>query len=103
VTCRWEVLRAKSRGGSRRVSQPDQASPAGRIRRSSRLPDQRCGSEPGRAADTYVLASAEKIGAVSAYKVLDTDAVTGIVTDGPTDSDIIEELRRLVPTVIPSR
>jgi len=57
----------------------------------------------GRAADTYVLASAEKIGAVSAYKVLDIDAVTGIVTDGPADSDIIQELRPLVPTVIPSR
>jgi hypothetical protein len=46
---------------------------------------------------TYVLASAEKIGAVSAYKVLDIDAVTGIVTDGPADSDIIQELRPLVP------
>ena len=57
----------------------------------------------GRAADTYVLASAEKIGAVSAYKVLDAAAVTGIVTDGPDDSDVIQELRRLVPTVITSR
>lgn len=56
----------------------------------------------GRAADTYVLASAEKIGAVSAYKVLDADAVTGMVTDAPDDSDIIEELRRLLPTVITS-
>jgi DeoR/GlpR family transcriptional regulator of sugar metabolism len=36
-----------------------------------------------RAADTYVLASAEKIGAVSPYTVLALRDVTGIVTDGP--------------------
>ena len=36
-----------------------------------------------RAADTYVLASAEKIGAVSPYTVLPLRDVTGIVTDGP--------------------
>jgi DeoR/GlpR family transcriptional regulator of sugar metabolism len=33
------------------------------------------------AADTYVLASAEKIGAVSPYKVIDLDAATAILTD----------------------
>ena len=35
----------------------------------------------GRAGDTYVLASAEKIGAASAFEVLPLDAVSGVVTD----------------------
>jgi len=34
-----------------------------------------------RAAETYVLASNEKLGAVSAYRVLDLDDVTGVVTE----------------------
>jgi DeoR/GlpR family transcriptional regulator of sugar metabolism len=34
-----------------------------------------------RSADTYVLASAEKIGAVSRYPVLRLDEITGLVTD----------------------
>jgi DeoR/GlpR family transcriptional regulator of sugar metabolism len=40
----------------------------------------------GQAADTYVLASAEKIGAVSPYVVLDLQSVTGIVTDANPDA-----------------
>lgn len=40
----------------------------------------------GQAADTYVLASAEKIGAVSPYAVLDLQAVTGVVTDAGDDT-----------------
>nr|WP_125778047.1 DeoR/GlpR family DNA-binding transcription regulator [Antribacter gilvus] len=39
----------------------------------------------GRAGDTYVLASAEKIGAASAFRVLPLSEVTGIVTDVPLD------------------
>src|SRR6201996_8546026 len=35
----------------------------------------------GRAADTYVLASAEKLGAISPYKVLDLSEVSGVVTE----------------------
>jgi DeoR/GlpR family transcriptional regulator of sugar metabolism len=35
----------------------------------------------GRAAETYVVASVEKLGAISAYKVLDLSDVTGVVTD----------------------
>lgn len=46
-----------------------------------------------RAADTYVLASAEKLGAVSPYKVLDLHAVSGIVTDA-ADGDPLDALRR---------
>jgi DeoR/GlpR family transcriptional regulator of sugar metabolism len=52
-----------------------------------------------RAADTYVLASAEKLGAVSPYKVLDLDAVAGIVTDA-TDGDPIDKLRLTGPKII---
>ena len=51
------------------------------------------------AADTYVLASAEKIGAVSAYKVLDLDATTAILTDAH-DEDALEALRRAAPAII---
>jgi DeoR/GlpR family transcriptional regulator of sugar metabolism len=51
-----------------------------------------------RAADTYVLASAEKLGAVSPYKVLDLDAVSGIVTDAAGDP--VDELRRAGRNVI---
>lgn len=43
------------------------------------------------AADTYVLASAEKIGAVSPYLVLDLPSVAGIVTDA--DHAALSELR----------
>jgi DeoR/GlpR family transcriptional regulator of sugar metabolism len=45
-----------------------------------------------RAADTYVLASAEKIGAASAYKVLALKDVTAIVTDTPANSPILEQI-----------
>ncbi|MFI5898070.1 DeoR/GlpR family DNA-binding transcription regulator [Actinoplanes sp. NPDC051513] len=46
-----------------------------------------------RAAETYVLASAEKIGAASPFAVLPLSGVAGIVTDVPADDP---ELRRLV-------
>jgi DeoR/GlpR family transcriptional regulator of sugar metabolism len=52
----------------------------------------------GRAADTYVLASAEKIGAVSPYKVLDLEPVSGIVTDA--DGDALSDLRTAGATII---
>ena len=47
-----------------------------------------------RAADTYVLASAEKIGAASPFTVLPLSAVTGIITDAATDHEVLEQLRR---------
>ena len=54
----------------------------------------------GRAAETYVLASHEKIGAASPYTVLPLRAVSGIITDAPTDSPVLENLRRLgVPLI----
>ena len=52
----------------------------------------------GRAADTYVLASSEKIGAVSPYKVLELDAVTAILTDARGDA--LDALRHAGPSLI---
>ena len=47
----------------------------------------------GRAADTWVLASSEKIGAASPFTVLALEAVSGIITDAPADSAVLEHLR----------
>jgi DeoR/GlpR family transcriptional regulator of sugar metabolism len=47
----------------------------------------------GRAADTYVLASTEKIGAVSPYTVLPFTDITAVVTDAAVDDAAIRELR----------
>lgn len=47
-----------------------------------------------RAAEIFVLGSAEKIGAVSRYRVLGVDQVAGIVTDGASRGTTIEELER---------
>lgn len=55
-----------------------------------------------RAAETYVLASAEKIGAASPYTVLPFTDIAGVITDVPADDP---ELTRLsaagVPVVLP--
>lgn len=48
----------------------------------------------GRAADTYVLASSEKIGAASPFTVLPLDKASGIITDAPSEHPILEQLRR---------
>ena len=48
----------------------------------------------GRAADTWVLASREKIGAASPFTVLPLSAVSGIVTDAPDGSPVVEALER---------
>ncbi|MBW8481841.1 DeoR/GlpR family DNA-binding transcription regulator [Actinomadura parmotrematis] len=45
-----------------------------------------------RAADTYVLASAEKIGTASPYRVLPFDAVTAVITDADPAHPVLEEL-----------
>lgn len=47
-----------------------------------------------RAADTYVLASSEKIGAASRYQVLPLASVTGILTDVGRGDDMMRELAR---------
>src|SRR4051795_7294505 len=43
----------------------------------------------GRAAETYVLASAEKVGAASRFTVLPLTSVAGVVTDAPADHDTV--------------
>jgi len=48
----------------------------------------------GRAADTYVLASSEKIGAASPFSVLPLASVTGIITDAPPEHPVLTHLRR---------
>lgn len=53
-----------------------------------------------RAADTYVLASREKIGAASPYTVLPLHAVSGIITDAPADLPTLDELRQAGVTVL---
>lgn len=58
-----------------------------------------------RAADTYVLASTEKIGAASRYTVLPLDAITAIVTDVEADADnaSLAELERQGVEVLRAR
>ena len=53
-----------------------------------------------RAADTYVLASREKIGAAAPYTVLPLGEVAGVVTDTPGDDPTVRNLRRAGVTVI---
>ena len=47
-----------------------------------------------RAADTYVLASLDKIGTVDPYTVTGLSEVAGIVTDAPDDHPAIQQLRQ---------
>jgi DeoR/GlpR family transcriptional regulator of sugar metabolism len=54
----------------------------------------------GRAADTWVLASAEKLGAASRYQVLPLGEVTGVITDG-TPSETVAALTGQGVTVLP--
>jgi DeoR/GlpR family transcriptional regulator of sugar metabolism len=48
-----------------------------------------------RAADTYVLASCEKIGTASPYRVLPWEQITGLITDADPHDPVIEQLRTL--------
>ncbi|NPD04539.1 DeoR/GlpR transcriptional regulator [Nocardioides sp. zg-1308] len=53
-----------------------------------------------RAAETYVLASVEKMGAASPFGVLALDRVAGVITDASADSRTVRELVALgVPVV----
>jgi DeoR/GlpR family transcriptional regulator of sugar metabolism len=53
-----------------------------------------------RAAETYVLASSEKVGAASPFTVLPLSEVSGVITDAPEDHPVLERLRRGGTTVI---
>jgi len=55
-----------------------------------------------RAADTYVLASAEKIGAASPFAVLPLDAVAGIVTDAPAGNEVVDRLVQRGVAIVPA-
>jgi len=46
-----------------------------------------------RAAETYVLASSEKIGAASLYQVIPLSQASAIITDAPPQSVTVQELR----------
>ena len=48
-----------------------------------------------RAAETYVLASSEKIGTASPYRVLPWGQITGIITDADPADDVIKQLSAL--------
>jgi DeoR/GlpR family transcriptional regulator of sugar metabolism len=47
-----------------------------------------------RAADTYVLGSADKVGTVARYSIAGLSDVAGIVTDTPSDHAAMQRLRR---------
>jgi DeoR/GlpR family transcriptional regulator of sugar metabolism/transposase len=53
-----------------------------------------------RAADTYVMASTEKLGTVAAYKVTGLPEVAGIITDAPADHPTLQQLRDQGSTII---
>ena len=55
-----------------------------------------------RAADTYVLASAEKIGAASPFAVLPLAAVAGVVTDAPAGDEVVDRLVRRGVAIVPA-
>jgi DeoR/GlpR family transcriptional regulator of sugar metabolism len=53
-----------------------------------------------RAADTYVLGSLEKLGAVAPYTITSLSNVAGIITDAPTDHPTIREIRQQGVSII---
>lgn len=55
-----------------------------------------------RAADTWILASAEKIGAASAFTVLQFTEIAGIVTDAPDTHPTLHRLRDAGVTIHPA-
>lgn len=55
-----------------------------------------------RAAETYVLASTEKIGAASPFAVLPLTAVAGVVTDAPADDEVVARLVQQGVRIVPA-
>lgn len=55
-----------------------------------------------RAADTYILASSEKIGTASRFRVLPWEKVTGLITDADPHAPVIEQLKTLGATILPT-
>ncbi|MEV7809217.1 DeoR/GlpR family DNA-binding transcription regulator [Streptomyces flaveolus] len=48
-----------------------------------------------RAADTYILASSEKIGTASRFRVLSWEKVSGVITDADPHDAVVEQVRAL--------
>ncbi|MFE5796424.1 DeoR/GlpR family DNA-binding transcription regulator [Streptomyces sp. NPDC056503] len=55
-----------------------------------------------RAADTYVLASSEKIGTASPYRVLPWEKITGLITDADPHDTTVGQLKALGVDVLPA-
>ncbi|MEE4545604.1 DeoR/GlpR family DNA-binding transcription regulator [Streptomyces sp. V4-01] len=55
-----------------------------------------------RAADTYILASSEKIGTASRFRVLPWEKVSGLVTDADPHDAVVEQLKALGLEVLPA-
>ncbi|SEE44704.1 transcriptional regulator, DeoR family [Streptomyces sp. 2131.1] len=56
-----------------------------------------------RAADTYILASYEKIGTASPYRVLPWEKITGLITDADPRDPVVEQLETLGVQVLVAR
>ncbi len=57
----------------------------------------------GAAAETYVLASAEKLNAASPYKVVELAQITGILTEADVADDVLEPYVKLGITIVRAR
>lgn len=55
-----------------------------------------------RAAETYVLASAEKIGTASRFRVLPWEKVSGLITDADAHATVLEQLGALGVEILPA-
>ncbi|MEU2833459.1 DeoR/GlpR family DNA-binding transcription regulator [Streptomyces lavendulae] len=55
-----------------------------------------------RAADTYILASSEKIGTASRFRVLPWEKVSGLITDADPHNAVVEQLKALGLEVLPA-
>lgn len=55
-----------------------------------------------RAADTYILASSEKIGTASRFRVLPWEEISGLITDEDPQNPVIEQLTRNGVDVLPA-
>ncbi len=55
-----------------------------------------------RAADTYVLASTDKIGMASRYQVLPLAEVAGVITDAPSTDPTLKQLRKRGVEIVPA-
>jgi DeoR/GlpR family transcriptional regulator of sugar metabolism len=56
-----------------------------------------------RAADTYILASSEKIGTASRFRVLPWEKVSGVITDADPHDAVVEQIRALGVEVLTTR